>query len=100
MTKTTRLMTALVLMAATKGIGRPAAAQATNRTSLARVRSTSPALDALIARAAQQSHTFRGLIEAIYASDGIVYVEAGQCGDYVRSCLVGVSTAGGFACSG
>src|SRR5688572_21525613 len=60
------------------------------------VRSSSPALAALIARATKESRTFRGLIETIEASDGIVYVEVGECGYYVRSCLVGVTTAGRF----
>jgi hypothetical protein len=95
MMKTTRLIVGLVL-AMSAGMGRPAAADATNPTPPTGVRSSSPALVTLIARATKQSPTFRGLIETIEASDGIVYVEVGQCGHYVRSCLVGVTTAGRF----
>jgi hypothetical protein len=60
------------------------------------VRSSSPALVTLIAWATKQSPTFRDLIETIEASDGIVYVEVGECGHYVQSCLVGVTRAGRF----
>jgi hypothetical protein len=58
------------------------------------VRSTKPSLTALIARATEQSTTFRRLIESINTSDGIVYVEAGECGHYVTACLVTVTAAG------
>ena len=95
MTKTTQLIAGLVL-ATSVGIGWPAAAETTNPTRPAGVRSSSAVLAALIALATEQSATFRGLIEAINASDGIVYVEVGECGHYVRSCLVGVSAAGRF----
>ena len=40
------------------------------------------------------SATFRGLVEAINASDGIVYVEEGACGHGVRACLAAVAAAG------
>ena len=58
------------------------------RTELARVRSNNSSLAALITRATEQSATFRGLIDAINVSDGIVYVESGRC-RYSRACLVG-----------
>ena len=45
-------------------------------------------------KAAERSTTFRGLVERIDASDGIVYVESRECGHGVRACLVGVRAAG------
>jgi hypothetical protein len=60
------------------------------------VRSSSRVLVALIGQATKQSRTFRGLIETIEASDGIVYVEVGKCGSYRRACVDGVTTAGRF----
>jgi hypothetical protein len=53
---------------------------------LSRVRSTDSRITALIARAVEQSATFRSLLEKVDATDGIVYVEAGRCGA-VRACL-------------
>jgi hypothetical protein len=60
----------------------------------AHVRSSSPALVALIQQATRRSATFRGLVEAIDASDSIVFVEAGNCGHGVRACFVDVAAAG------
>ena len=37
----------------------------------------------------------RGLIETINASEGIVYVEKGQCQRGARACLVSVTSGGG-----
>jgi hypothetical protein len=53
-----------------------------------RVRAEDPALSTLIRQAIDQSATFRGLVEAIQATDGIVYVIHGRCGHYVRACLL------------
>jgi hypothetical protein len=53
---------------------------------ISRVRSTDVRITALIARAAEQSATFRSLLETIDATDGIVYVETGGCAA-VRACL-------------
>jgi hypothetical protein len=47
--------------------------------STGRVRSSNPAVLQLIAEAAERSATFRGLLEQIERSDGIVYVEFGYC---------------------
>jgi hypothetical protein len=80
------LMTALI-------VGR-AGAQTPDKPALPRVRSSDPSVAALIARATEQSATFRGLIAVIDSSDGIVYVERGECGYYVTACLVTVTTAG------
>jgi hypothetical protein len=54
----------------------------------ARVRAEDPALATLIRQAIDQSATFRRLVEAIQATDGIVHVIRGRCGHYVRACLL------------
>jgi hypothetical protein len=48
----------------------------------------------LIQEATQRSATFRTLVDTIHASDGIVYVNEGDCGHGVRACLVDVTAAG------
>ena len=63
-------------------VGTPAAP------SIARVRAEDPGLSALIRQAIDQSATFRRIVEAIQATDGIVYVIRGRCGHYVRACLL------------
>src|SRR5262245_39819503 len=57
------------------------------------VRSTNPALVALIQQASERSATFRGLIETINGSDSFVFVDAGDCGHGVRSCFVSVTAS-------
>jgi hypothetical protein len=52
-----------------------------------RVRSEYPLLAAAIVQGAERSTTFRRLIEAIDATDGLVYVMEGRCGQGVRACL-------------
>ena len=59
-----------------------------------RVRSGRAAIVAAITTATEQSPTFRALIDAVNASDGIVYIEEGRCGHGVRSCLAAVTPAG------
>ena len=54
---------------------------------ISRVRSENPLLSAAIVQGAQRSTTFRRLIEAIDATDGLVYVVEGRCGQGVRACL-------------
>ena len=61
---------------------------------MARIRSSNPGIVALVARATEQSRTFREMVAAIGASDGIVYVERGTCGHGVRACFRGVTKAG------
>jgi hypothetical protein len=51
------------------------------------VRTEDPVLAALIREATDRSPTFRRLVEAIQATDGVVYVERGRCGHYTRTCL-------------
>jgi len=51
----------------------------------------------MIAEAQVRSATFKRLIESIEATDGIVYVEEGDCRHSVRACLLPlVTAAGGF----
>src|SRR5262245_16845255 len=60
------------------------------------VRSSKPELVSLIQQAGERSATFRGLIETINGSDGIVFVEEGDCGHGVRACFVSVAAAGSY----
>ena len=61
----------------------------------ARVRGVSTRLVAIIITATAQSKTFRGLVEQIGTTDGVVYVAEGQCGQGVRACLLHSMTAMG-----
>ena len=54
----------------------------------ARVRAQDLDLSALIRQATDRSPTFRGIVDAVQASDGIVYIQRDRCRHYVRSCLV------------
>jgi hypothetical protein len=74
-----------------------AASEKENRPALVRVRSENPSIANLIRDATGSSTTFRGLIETIGATDGLVYVDEGACGNSVRACLVlSVKVAGPF----
>ena len=52
-----------------------------------RVRSSDPALVALIDQATHRSKTFRQLVQTIEATNGIVYVDPGKCSHGVHACL-------------
>jgi hypothetical protein len=52
--------------------GRPASAAGADEAAIGRVRSSNAAIAALIQQAGERSKTFRSLVEAINASDGIV----------------------------
>ena len=54
----------------------------------ARVRGVSARVLAMINQAAAQSKTFRGLVDQIGDTNGIVYVAEGQCGHGVQACLL------------
>ena len=56
------------------------------------VRTESSTVATLIGQATQHSATFRGLIDTIGASDGIVYVNEGECARGVRACLPYIMT--------
>jgi hypothetical protein len=58
-----------------------------------RVRSSNPSIAMVIKQATERSKIFRRLVEIISASDGTVYVEAGECGHGVRTCLAAVTMA-------
>ena len=60
-----------------------------------RVRSTNPAIAAALAEAERKSPTFESLVRTIEATDGIVYVERGQCRRGVHACLSHAVTSGG-----
>jgi hypothetical protein len=60
-----------------------------------RVRSHSATVTTLIREGAARSATFRGLVDVINASDGVVYVNQGPCGHGVRSCLANRVTVAG-----
>ena len=92
---TTRLPIAALVIAGLVSVGTSVVADATDAQNLPHVRSNNSSLAALITRATEQSTTFRGLIDAINVSDGIVYVESGRC-HYSRACLVGVTGLGGY----
>jgi hypothetical protein len=93
MTKTTRLLTGL-MVAGMVVAGQRAAEAGTEEGTASRVRSSNPAITALVAEAAGQSSTFRSLVERVNGSDAIVYIEQGDCGRGVRACLTNVSPAG------
>jgi hypothetical protein len=92
MAKATRRSSVGLVVAALLSVGSSAVA-GTGQETTSQVRSSNSSILALIARATEQSTTFRGLVDTIGTTDGIVYVEAGRC-RYSRACLTGVSTAG------
>ena len=53
-----------------------------------RVRSEDAAITSLIARASAASTTFRDLLDRIDRTDGLVYVNNGQCLGGMRACLL------------
>ena len=60
-----------------------------------RVRGVSARMGAVIREAEARSKTFRWLVDQIGATDGIAYVEEGQCGHGVRTCLLHTITIAG-----
>jgi hypothetical protein len=64
---------------------------------IAGVRSTNAAIREMLDDGAWESPTFRGLVRAIAANDGIVYVEDGVCRHGVHACLLmNVTPASGY----
>ena len=61
----------------------------------ARVRGVGARVATVLIEASEQSKTFRGLIEQISATDGIVYIVEGKCGHGVRACLTFTITSAG-----
>jgi hypothetical protein len=74
-----------------------ASAGAQQASPVPRVRAETPVVAAAITRGTEQSTTFRLLIEAISATDGLVYVLEGKCGQGIRACLhMSVEQAGPY----
>lgn len=99
MTKTAqKVMVRMAIGMGIAGVPHATAAEsglsAANAAVSSRVRTETPAIATLIQTATERSTTFRGLVETINASDGIVYVTAGECGHGVRACLAAVIAAG------
>jgi hypothetical protein len=94
MTNTARRMAGLAMAILAVPAAARASATASDKSPHAHLRSDSPAIVALIARARDGSATFRRLVEGIDASDGTVYVQEGDCPDDAPACLIGVSMAG------
>lgn len=65
----------------------PSAAAAQGTPVLPRVRSENPLIGQLLADAPAMSATFRDLVAAIDATNGIVYVQSGICGRGAKACL-------------
>ena len=94
MAKTARNIAMAMMAAAILATPRAsAAADATAADAVPHVRSTNPALVALIQQASERSATFRGLIETINGSDSFVFVDEGDCGHGVRACFVSVTAS-------
>jgi len=107
MAKTTRILVAGIVMAgalvgakhseAAKPQANAAAARPLVGPAASGVRTTNPVLATLIRQATERSATFRGLIDTIEASDGIVHVTEGKCRHGARACLpLTVTIAGPF----
>jgi hypothetical protein len=60
---------------------------------LPRVRSSHPYIRAMIVGAQERSATFHRLVQAFESTDGIIYVEEGDCHFAVRACLPPTITA-------
>jgi hypothetical protein len=60
-----------------------------------RVRTDSAIIGTAIAEGTDRSETFRRLVNEIGASDGLVYVEEGECGHSVNACLLMLVTIAG-----
>jgi hypothetical protein len=54
----------------------------------ARVRGTTSRVIGLVTEGTARSKTFRGLVEAIGETDGLVYIGEGSCGHEVQACLL------------
>jgi hypothetical protein len=104
MTKTARQAAGVAVVVAVLGwTSRAAASQDLDaavtppsvNVSHARVRGVGPRFVAVISEAADRSATFRGLVDRIGHTDGIVYVAEGQCGHGVWACLLPTMTMAG-----
>ena len=62
-----------------------------------RVRTHSAIIGTAIAEGTDRSETFRRLVNEIGASDGLVYVEEGECGHSVNACAVIAMICGSYS---
>lgn len=60
------------------------------------LRTSSDAIATLMQQAFERSYTFQGLVDAINASNGIVYVEEGMCSLGRHACFINVTRAGTY----
>lgn len=94
MTRTARCLRVSLLIAGLTGTGGATFAAASDPAYSDRVRTSNADIAALIQQANERSKTFRGLIDAIAATDGIVFIEPGTCGRGMRACFVTVTKPG------
>jgi hypothetical protein len=90
------LPTVLMLVAAwpTLAAAQTLVVQVDNAARIPAIRTDNPVLKTLIRDASERSQTFRALVAAIDATDGIVYLRVGTCGR-LRACLLHqISVAG------
>jgi len=64
-------------------------------TTLPRVRSSSVVVIAAMDLGRERSPIFRSLLSTIDATDGLVYIDEGACGQSVRACLLPLVTVAG-----
>jgi hypothetical protein len=69
-------------------VGRVDRVTAQDRLNVQRVRTSSDTVLAALDWGVKYSRIFRGLIDMINATDGMVYVDEGTCGHSVRACLM------------
>lgn len=86
------LLTALVLRLSADAQSLAAAPVASE---FPRVRAGNARVASLISEAREQSHTFRALISAIDATDGVVFIEDGRCRRSAPACLMSHVTLAG-----
>jgi hypothetical protein len=83
----------LLALAVTALIARPATATPA-QVAGEHVRVSNEAIVSLVAQASERSNTFRGLVNTINTSDGIVYIEPGRCEHGMKACFVDITMAG------
>ena len=96
MAKTARKIPGMVMATVIVTVSTAAAATitASAESPSSHVRSDSAAIVALIERASDGSATFRRLVDSANASNGIVYVQEGDCLDGAHACFIAVTMAG------
>ena len=93
-TKTARHLVVGLLMTGIASAGRPTFAAPPDQPHSDRVRSDNANITLLIQHAKERSKSFRSLMNTIDASDGIVFIQKGNCGHGMRACFVTVTKAG------